>query len=180
MPNTKGTDVVTLKKILKNRGEETYRDFLKKLDEETTEAFLKIITTTWTPIHLQAKIYEVAAATLFPGHNRGILQLHRELAKSSYSSIYKIFLRIPTIPFIARRAAAVWRSYYDTGNASVENIENKSLDFIVRAFPQLPFTLREAANAHIAVLVEATGAKNVRVVHHDSDPQQWTWKITWE
>lgn len=179
MPKIKGTNIVTLKKIFQKAGPDTEDKFLAKLSEKEADIFKAIISTSWTPIELQARFYELAAQTLYPGSPNGMDKLFIEMAENAYSGVYKIFLKIPSTQFILKRAANLWATYYDSGNAMVENNTDDSFDFIVSEFPELPEILRKAVTANIKVLNQMTGLKNAKIVENWKNPKEWRWQVTW-
>ncbi len=180
MPNTKGTDVLALRKMLQERGPQAEQEFLQRLNPELQNLYRSIMATTWSPVEQQTALYEAAAEVLFPGEAEPLRQLGRALAKRSFTGIYRIFLRLPTMQFIMNRTAEVWLTYYNAGEAVVENFVDRHGDFVVRRFPELPRKMREVICGHLSVILELTGAKNVRVTIVDRDPQAWRWQLTWD
>ncbi len=179
MAKVKGTDIVGLKKLFAKQGKDIENTFLSKLSESDQKTYEGIIATTWTDLDVQAKLYEAAADTLFPGKNDAVIQLCSQLAEIAYSGIYSVFLLIPKASHVAKRAASVWTSYYDQGVASVEKIEKSSLDFVVRHFPELPKTMRDGTTANISALLSKTGVKNLNVNLEEYDPEKWVWHTNW-
>jgi hypothetical protein len=177
MPKTKGTDVMALRKLLQERGPEFEQAFVAALTPELAELYRTILHFTWTPVEKQTELYAAAAAALYPGHPEPMRELGRAMALQTFSGIYKIFLRLPTMSFIMSRTAQMWQTYYDAGEASVENFTGKTGTLLVRKFPELPRKMREVVCGHLQVLIEATGAKHVRVQLLDSDPNAWRWEI---
>lgn len=180
MAMTKGTDVVALRLAVRERGsdfEEAYRATLS--DRERT-LFDEVMAFSWSPVELQMEVYLKAARALFPAAREPMYELGRALAHRTYTGIYKIFLRMPSIKFVMSRAASVWQSFYDTGKASVENVEAKSAEFVVRDFAGMPAPMREMAKGHMTVLLEMAGAKSPHVRHVATDPSAWVWHASWE
>ncbi|MBN1595448.1 hypothetical protein JW933_05935 [candidate division FCPU426 bacterium] len=179
MPKTKGTDIAALRKILKKAGSEKEQQFLERLAPELADLYQRSIHTTWNDIHMQTALYEAAALMLFPGEPEYMMELGKEMARHSYSTVYKIFLRIPTVEFIMERAAIVWRSYHDQGQAEVTEIHPGSGTFVVHGYPELPRKMREVIGGHIYVLLEMTGARGIIVKTLDTNPRCWEWKMQW-
>jgi uncharacterized protein (TIGR02265 family) len=177
---TKGADVMSLRKILQEQGAATEQAFLAKLTPDLREVYRGIIATSWTPVEQQMAIYQAAAHTLFPGLDEPMARLGHALAKKTFTGMYRIFFRIPSIAFIMQRVAMVWRSYYTQGEAMVENSQPKRVDFVVRDFPQLPYPMLEVAKGHCRCILEMTGAKMVQVTLETHDPQAWRWRLSWE
>ncbi len=176
----RGTDVSNLRTYLREKkGPQVERDLLSRLPGALRTVYLETSPVTWNPVEAQAELYEAAASLLFPDVAEPVVELHRMLARLSYSGIYRLFIRIPSVEYIAKRAATVWRKYYDTGNADTENSDEKSLDFVVTQFPTLPNALRQATTGHLYTLAEMTGAKHLDIAPPANTPEKWVWQIRW-
>ncbi len=180
MAQIRGTDVSSLRTYVREqKGPQAEQELLSRLPEALRTIYLETSPVTWNPVEAQAELYEVAASSLFPEVTEPIVELHRVLARMSYSGVYRLFIRIPSVEYIARRAATVWRKYYDTGNADTENAKDRSLDFVVTQFPTLPNALRQATTGHLDTLMELTGARDVDVTPPADTPERWVWQIRW-
>lgn len=180
MPKTKGTDIIALHALLREKGPETEKGFLDKLGPRLAAVYRGITATSWTEVEEQLAIYQVAAGVLFPNDPAGLTRLGMALAEKSFSGIYKIFFRLPSIEYIFKRTARIWSAYYDQGEASIETQAGKCVDLVVRNFPELPRAMREVANGHYTVIMNMTGAKNIRINLIDTDPNAWRWRISWD
>lgn len=180
MANTKGTDIIALRKIFQERGAAVEQAFTAKLTAEQLDLYKNALHISWTPVDKQTALYQIAAESLFPGESACMQKLGKAMAAQSFGGIYKVFLRLPTIEFIVKRTAQVWLTYYDTGDASVADFVGKSGALVVKGFSDLPRKLREVVCGHLEHLLEATGAKNVRVTLNDKDPGAWRWELKWE
>lgn len=180
MSKTKGTDVVALREIFKAQGTAVENAFLDKLSSRHRDLYHLIVATSWSEVSDQMAIYQAAADTLFPGEANRMVRLGMLLAERSFTGIYKVFLRIPTIEFILGRAARIWNSYYDKGDATVFKVSPKCVELIVQNFPDLPRPMREVANGHYEVLLKMTGARNVRITMNEDDPNVWRWRVSWD
>jgi hypothetical protein len=179
MANTKGTDVVGLRKIFAEAGQQAEQKLLDRLTPEQRHIYENAVSTTLSPVGLQTELYERAAETLFPEDPNRMVRLGKIMANRSYSTVYKLFFRIPTVEFLISRVATVWRSYYDSGEAEIRNFTGRSGSLVVRHFPSLPRKLREVIAGHLTVILELTGAKSTHVLVCDDDPEAWEWKLTW-
>lgn len=180
MSRTKGTDVVALREVFKLQGAAVENAFLAKLPDRLRDLYRQIVATSWSEVADQMAIYQAAAEILFPGETNRMVRLGMLLAERSFTGIYKVFLRIPTIEFILGRAARIWNSYYDKGDATVVKVSAKCAELIVQNFPDLPRPMREVANGHYEVLLKMTGARNVRISLNEDDPSTWRWRISWD
>jgi hypothetical protein len=179
MAQVKATDFDALRKLLKKLGKAKETAFVQSLSPEHAELYSKAIIFDRLPVEEHARFLTATAAFLYPGHPRQLEQLGRDLAERTYTGVYRVFLRIPTVVYLIKRAAAVWETYYDTGEATVESIQSGSADLVVSGFPDLPEALRRSTTGHVQVLLEMTGARDVRVEHDDNDPQAWRWAASW-
>lgn len=179
MPKIKGTDIVTLKKYFAKQGKETEEAFLSRLSEDDRKVFLKTVATNWTDVTIQARIYDAAGDTLFPGQADAQEKLGHLLADQAYSGVYSIFLLIPKTSYIFKKTASVWGSYHDTGTASLENVQPDNGDLVVTGYPDLPPQIRQGIKGHVSVLLTKTGAKDIRITLDESNPEKWVWHVEW-
>jgi hypothetical protein len=179
MANVKGTDVLTIRRLLAEAGPEVEARVLAKVSSDVVGAYRRTVASTWTAVELQAAFYEAAADALFPGQHDPVELLFIEVARRSYSNVYRFFLSIPSIPFLVAQAARLWRTYYDTGTASAEFVAKGKARFKVSHFSALPRVLRSAITGHIRFLVENTGAKAVSIAVDESNPVHWIWEISY-
>ena len=179
MALTKGTDVAVLRDLLRKRGPEVEAAVVAKMDPEARRLYEKALAFDWSPVELQMRVYLAAARTLFPSSAEPMAELGEVLARADYGGLYRFFLRIPTVKYVMSKAAQLWRTYYDTGQATVENAAEGSIDVVVRGFPDLPPPMREMAGGHMLVLLELTAGKRGRLVRDESDPSAWRWKLSW-
>jgi hypothetical protein len=138
---------------------------------------------SWYPVEAipgKGNIFEAAACVLFPNDPEGLQKVGRLNARESLTGLYRLFIRIPSIEFVIGRVAKLWRVYQDTGDANVEEYDGKSLQFVVRNFPDLREDFREYLMGYIFSVGELSGLKEVRVTHCADDPQAWKWKMEWK
>ena len=180
MANAKATDIVGLRKVFAEREAGTEEAFTDLLDPELLRLYRTVVSTSWVPVQQHAKIYRAAARVLVPGEREPLVRIGEILARKSYTGVYKIFLRIPTVKFVMGRAAGIWTTYYDTGRASISSPAAKRIVFVVEDFPDLPPELRDTASGHMHVLLEMTGCKNAQVRCDASDPRALKWTLIWD
>lgn len=176
--NIKGTDVAYIKKLFKSKPAQE-SEFLSRLDEGCKNIYGCVLSSALYPLDRVAKIYEAAAHVLYPGDRDAVKHLFEEIAQHTYSGIYSIFLKIPSVSFVVKQAAGIWRTYYDTGTAGIENLHDKSLRFCIYDFPTLPKAMRDATEAHITVLMSKAGARNIQIATNESNPLRWEFSLRW-
>ena len=102
-------------------------------------------------------------------------------AEHDLKGVYKLFLRVSSVPFVIKQTARMWNTYHDTGEAFVLKGENaKEASLVIKNYPDLPKPIRESSAGYIVGALRLTGAKNVQVVHDESDPMAWTWTARWD
>jgi uncharacterized protein (TIGR02265 family) len=180
MASTKGTDVVSLRNELRDRGPAVEGAVVARLSPEQRQLYERGLASDWNDVELQMGVYLAAATTLFPTAGMPMRELGRVLGARTYRGVYRVFLRFPTVEFIVGRAASMWSTFYDTGHGEVEKLGPNRLAFVVRGFPGMPRPMREMAIGHIEVLLEATGAKSPDVRLQDSEPDALRYEISWK
>lgn len=180
MFKTKGTDVVALRRIFKERGAGPEQVFLSRLPPDLLDLYRCSLAFVWNDVDLQVALYRAAAEVLFPNDREGLKRLGWEMARRSYSGIYKILLRLPSTRFVMDQAAKLWTTYFERGRATVEEAGRGRAVFVLRGYPELAADMRQIVRGNITAAAETTGARNVRVVHVDADPQAWKWVIQWD
>jgi hypothetical protein len=180
VPNSRGMNIISLRKVFEKAGKEKENQFLSQLSPELYKIYKMTMATSWNSENLAVELYQEAVRVLFPDQPKSLRLLGKNMAEITYSGIYRFILRIPSIPFVMKRVAHLWRDHHDTGQGTIEDYTGKSLCFYVRGFPELLTEIREVICGHIQVLAERTGAKNVQVVIEDENPEAWCWKVHWE
>jgi len=179
MARVKGADIIGLRKVFAERGCQIEDEFKAKLNPEQQEMYTRLLPSMWVPVEDWLGLLTVATKTLFPNERQPWVSLGRSLAEKSYGSVYRVFLRVPTVKVVISRAAAIWNTYYDTGQVRATSTGPKLIELVVEDFPELPFEFREAARGHVLVLLELTGAQPVAVRPDYANPSSWRWEIEW-
>ncbi len=180
MAKTKGTDIITLRLIMTAKGPVVEKAFEEKLGPRLLAIYRAISAMSWTEVDDQIAIYQAAAEVLFPNDSERMKSLGVLFGHKAFNGIYKLFLRIPTIEYIFKRAARIWNTYYDKGEAVIEVLSPKVVDMVVRDFPELPRAMREVVQGHYCVILEMTGAKDIQIQMFDDNPSAWRWRVSWK
>lgn len=179
MTKTKGTDIVSLRKVFQEQGAEREKAFVVSLPSDLQLLYQTALHNTWTLVEKQTELYQRAAEFLYPGSPDIMRKLGKAMAGKSFSTVYRLFLRIPTLAFVIARTAQIWGTYYDRGRASVEDFQPLSgARFVVRDVPDLPRALREVVCGHLEVILELTGCLDIRI-DLEEEPGQWIWRLRW-
>jgi hypothetical protein len=71
-------------------------------------------------------------------YGKGDLTLCRELgrysARQNLPTLYRIFYRLGSVPFIMSRATAVWSEHYDSGRAYAREVGPKEVEIVIEGF----------------------------------------------
>jgi len=180
MAKVKGSDITGLRKLFKERGAEVEDAFRHQLSPEQQSLYTGLLATEWVLLEDWLQLLRSAVGFLLPKDPEPWVSLGKALARKSYTGVYRIFLRIPSVKYVVSRAATIWSTYYDTGTVSTTSPEPKHLELVVEDFPALPFEFREAARGHIMVLLELTGARTHRVDPDYTNSSAWRWTIEWQ
>ncbi len=184
MNQVKGTGLLIIKKLIHDRGPTTEKKFLDSLSAQDRAAWdtNKILAISWNPLPLKPEgsgLYE-AALVLFPGEpNHALRELGRLMAKEGLPRFYQIFIRIPTVQFVWKRVAVLWRSFYDTGDASMEDPGPNRATFVLRNYPEYPPYMREYLSGYFHGMADLLGLKGMAVHRDESDPRAWKWRLQW-
>ncbi len=179
MPIIKATNLVALKELIKKQGPTSEEEFLSKLSSKAVSFYDSVLATNWISSDDEKEIMLEGARHLFPDDIKRMTQLGRELAKHNMTGIYKIFIKIPTIPFIIKRTAALWNSFFKEGKAEVVDVLENSLTLQVAELPDIEDYETEMTCGYILELLDMTGAENGFVKYDSKDPKVYKWHVKW-
>ena len=183
MGKIKGTRYVTLRKMVRERGPEFEKRFLEKLDPVERQRYLNMLPLSWVPLDEIPDGHDVVSAAadlFFPNDPQGIQKVAARIAKENLSGIYRIFMQIPKVEFVIKRVVKLWRTYNSQGDPEIENFTGHSGRLVVRNYPDMPAMQRVYLEGYIGGVMELSRAKNYIVKTIESDPQAWTWEISWD
>ena len=179
MPIVKATNLLALKKLIKMKGETGEQEFLNRLSPKGIGLYNRAIATDWISSDDSREIFIEGAKQLFPNDPKRMIRVGRTIAKQNMTGVYRIFLKIPTISFILKRVASLWRTFYKKGNPMVKGLKDKSLILQVDDFPDMEDFHVDLTSGYILQLLEMTGAKNVSVKYDGKNPNSIKWNVSW-
>lgn len=182
MSNLKGTDIVSVKNMLPQAGNEVLQQFLHDLSPEARDKFQKVLAVSWVPVSLASEIFEKASQVLYPSDPLALQKLARACADDHFKGIYKFLVPLFASPMgVIKRSSKLWRTFYDEGDGSIEeeNMAERKAVFVVKGNPGLTSANLEFIGGWSARALEIAGAKKVNYTIEAQDPSCWKWRFAW-
>ena len=180
MSNVKASDIVIIRDMLKEAGENQMNALAADLRPEVFQTFKSALSVNWVPIEVEADIIQAAAKLLFPNDQRPVFKLGHAVSGKQFTGLYRFFLRIPSVSFIVKNISATFNTMNDKGSCRVDGLTSKGGTFVIADLPEMSPVQREYICGVITCVLELTGVKNIKVDKIDSTPNEWKWKISWE
>jgi len=181
MPEVKASDILTIKKIMRDANSGLEAVLIGKLSPETLHTYRGVQATAWISYAAEAEIIKNAAALIFPQEAKPIKRLGSAVANIQFQGIYRVFLAIATVDFLLQRIAGIWRTMHKNGKPRAEGINDGGGIFLVEEPPAgMLGVQREYIAGYLESLLEKTNVKNVRVVCNAGDPKILVWNVIWE
>jgi hypothetical protein len=135
MVNVRGSVLMArLRWLVEKHGEKAYDETLADLAPAHAEAIRMALPTTWVPFDA----YIAICVAMDKRYGKGDLALCRELGRYSASAnlptLYRVFYKLGTVPYIMSKSAAVWSEHYDSGSARFVEHAKGDLSIIVENF----------------------------------------------
>ena len=178
MAHVKASDLVILRRLLEEHGDAKAR-VLSALDGESARLLQTTSATAWVPLATEAAVFQASASALYPGDDRGLVRLGREVARRQFTGMYKVFLNVATVAFIVKRAGTIFRTFYDAGDSRIEDFHDEAGTLVVTGLPDLHEAQRAYIEGFLTGLVELAGAKDVAVRRGPDAAGEWRWRVTW-
>jgi hypothetical protein len=158
MARTKGTNVVSVRRLLQAAAVE--QPVLARLTPQELELYRETLAVGWVTDEFIARLFAVAAPALFPKEPKPIRQLGRTIAHDNLTGIYRVMLRIVSIPFAIERAGSLWRTYNDTGEATITRFGDESrARMTVTGYERFPAECLDETAGYIEGVALLCGAK---------------------
>jgi hypothetical protein len=180
MTNVKATNTCTLKKIVHAQGTDFETAFLHELNEKARITYDCAITSAWITDEREKEIMDVAVAFFFRNHPDPYYELGCLLAQHTLTGIYKVFLRIPTIPYVIRRGSLLWSSFMKKGRVDFKHVKKHSACVVISDIPEFRLYQHELLRGYMHVILEIMGKTDIQIQLDDSNPAAWTWSLQWK
>jgi hypothetical protein len=180
MANVKATDIVIIREMLKDKGNDYINALASTLKPETFKILNTTLSINWVPLKIEAEIIQETSKLLFPNDPRPLFRMGHKVAGKQFTGIYKLFLRIPSVSFIIKNISATYKTMNDKGSARIDGLTSNSGTFVISELPEQTAVQREYICGVISCVLELAGAKNIKIAKIENDPNEWKWNISWE
>jgi hypothetical protein len=175
---TKGTNVVSVRRLLQAAGREQV--VVAQLKPEDADLYHSTLAVAWVSIEFIARLFEAAAPALFPTEPHPIRQLGRTIATDNLTGIYRMLLRIVSIPFAIERAGSLWRTYNDTGDATITRFGTEErVRMTVSGYEAFPNATLEETSGYIEGVALLCGARSVDVYPVCPTADSFAFDVSW-
>ncbi|MEW6515546.1 MAG: hypothetical protein AB1439_01395 [candidate division FCPU426 bacterium] len=185
MGNVKATRWLDVQEfIAKTYGSDGVRSVLDSLAPEDQALWRqKIVPVMWLDYGAYLRYMFAADKVLGKGDYSLIDASARYTARKHFSGIYKFFISLTSPHFVIKRAAQVWRQYFDVGKMEV--IEEKDHLSILQLseYPDIPLNHEFSHTPFMEELVRMSNGKNPRGKHPKCmarKDEYCLWEFTWE
>lgn len=98
-------------------GEDGFRSFLAKLSDEDRAPWTSgiILPVSWLPARAYVSMYEAQEALWGSGDGRHFQRAAAAVAFDDLSTVMKVFMKMGSPAFVAKRFPMAWDRYFDTG-----------------------------------------------------------------
>jgi hypothetical protein len=177
--NCKGTAVDWVRALVDKTDHNGDAAMARALSREDYHVYRSIMGVSWIAQDVVVRILAAAGDILFAHCPDVPFEMGRAMAKTHMTSVYRILLKVATIPIIVSQAARVWRTLNDRGDAScISEPECRRATFIVNGFPEYSAFMRRVICGYIVGLGALAG-EDVTTRLDDSDPNTLKWISTW-
>jgi len=180
MNKVKATNTLTLKKLLGSKHPELEAKLKAELSPACLNIYAYSTVSTWITDVEEQEILAIGARLLFPHLPTAMVQLGRMLALETMSGIYRVFFRIPSVSFVMKRTANMWRMFNAAGNARTDDLgPGRAVMTVTDAMDFEPYQC-DLVTGYIQAVLELAGAKGINVTFDGSNPTAWRWEIAWK
>ena len=173
---SKGTEVASVRSLLRAAGKEDA--LVARLSPDEVELYRETLPVAWVSVDFVARLWELAAAELYVGEARPLRQLGRAIIRDNLTGIYRVMLRVVSIPFAIQQAASLWHTYNDTGEVTVERTGER-LQMTVSKYPAFPEAALEECAGSTEGLMEMCGARHIEVKTSRPQDDAFVFDCSW-
>ena len=112
--------VVLIKSKLRGMGGDLEPRLLRSLPPKAASAYLDALPVSWLPCDDLEAICDCAARMIYPDDSNPAQRLGHDSGIASYTGVYRVLIRVATVPYLMEKAASLWKNHYTAGTLSVE------------------------------------------------------------
>ena len=145
-------------------GESGWKKVLSSLPDKDREILSKrVLVSSWYPFSSYLSLLTTADKMFGKGDFALCADMGRYSAESDLGSVYMVFNKEANPHFIISRAAAIWKTYYDSGRMEIAEKGDKSVTLRILGFssPARQHCLR--VQGWMEMALRLSGGRNVRV-----------------
>jgi len=181
METYKAAFIDLVRREIDRQGPARAQAFYAALSPEDREKFGALLPMAWISPEQGGRIVAAAAQAFFGSAPEPLFEMGRQQAIHDMTGMYRVLLKVASVPMVIRRAAQMFQAYHKQGSATVEHASGTtSGTFIIHDYPGLTSPIRATVGGFIAGLLELTGAKAIQVRAIENDPNAWRWELSWQ
>lgn len=177
MPMLKGSAITAVVGIAKKKGDDFYQTWLSKLQDEEREMYTKLLALKWYPVPMadNCGICELAKM-LFPDDPLALRKMGSMQFQESINSVYKFFLRVPSMDFVLKKSLQVWKTFHDTGEFNHEPVNAHTSIITIEKYDIMPAYMRQVIWGSLEGMCQMVG-KKAQVDFDESNPSCWKYTV---
>ncbi|MDD4908451.1 MAG: DUF2378 family protein [Candidatus Omnitrophota bacterium] len=172
------------KYIRSTYGEDGFRKIVDALDPEDRDVVMsKDQTLPWYPARAFINLIRAVDKIYGKGDNALCREIGKFSANESFTGIYRVFIQFANPRFVINRAALVWRMVYDSGNADVSYLNDKTVIFKVRDFDSPDKALCKEIEGYLEKVIGMSGVRDALVTEKKcrcSKDEYCEYEIKWQ
>jgi hypothetical protein len=138
------------------------------------------LATAWIPFADFIRISELMGNQLFGGDLERAFEVGRRQFKADLSTVYKVFVRLGSVSFIAKRCALIYGTYTrNAGTMKVLAEQDHQLDVEISGHPFARPSLWQYLRGTVHGAAEASGAKSVKTTIVEAQGQRCVIRLAW-
>jgi hypothetical protein len=175
----KGTGIDYVRRLVAKTGVDEAA-LTDRLSPAEAGVYRDALALSWVDCHVAERILRAAAELVYPDHPRPLFELSRRMAQDNLGGIYKLMLRVASVPTVIERGAKLWSTYHAHGTAEVEKATGRNEGaLVVKGYPHFAPGLMESVAGYIYGTLELTGSKGIQVEPQQGAAGTWRWNVRW-
>ena len=153
---------------------------LARLSAADASIWKTTLPMAWVPVDTVARMFVVAADVLFADDVSPLRALGRASAHDGLKGVYRMLMKVVSIPYAMEQSARLWATYNDRGAVSVEHDKRTTTAvFAVKGYPSFPDACVEETAGYIEGLVQLCGSRVTSLTHARTADGTLAFTIHW-